>query len=238
MKIKGKPTSLMTKVKNKKIIWLLLFVFLIIVLSFLYKLWLPWEKVVEIIQSNKLLSPLLFTFFAGIQVVLFPVPGYLIGILGGYLFGWIEGTVYSIIGVTLGSFAVFYLSRKLGRPFVDKLDKKGKIRKLEELARDEEEGILFLVLLLPFMPDDLISLVAGITRINTFHFVIITILGRLPGFLFLNLVGAGLAKSRDKFTIIIFMALIVLLSVVLSFYRHSLEKYSVRLIKRYKRQVK
>ena len=76
---------------------------------------------------------------------------------------------------------------------------------------------LFLVLLLPLMPDDLISFIAGLTKIKTLKFVIITITGRLPGFFFLNLVGAGLLQGQKTFVLL--MAFIIILSMILFFYR-------------------
>jgi len=219
------------KNKNNKTIWFVIILFIILLASFTYVKYVDSENIIRIIQNSSF-SPIFYILFVAGQVLLFPIPGQFAGIAGGYFFGYILGTLYSIIGLTIGSYVAFYLSRKFGKPFVEKIDKKDKIKHFEKLIKDKEESILFLVLLLPFMPDDLISFIAGLTKIKTSNFILITIIGRLPGFFFLNLVGAGLSESGSKF--IFLMIFIVVVSIILFLYRNPLEKYFMGLIERQK----
>ena len=219
------------KNRNNKIIWFVIILFVIFLVSFIYARYVDSESVIRIIQNSNI-APVIYILFVAGQVLLFPIPGQFTGIAGGYFFGYILGTFYSIIGLTIGSYIAFYLARKFGKPLVEKIDKKDKIKHFERLIKNKEEPILFLVLLLPFMPDDLISFIAGLTKIRTSNFILITIIGRLPGFFFLNLVGAGLSESGSKF--IFLMAFIVIASIILFLYRNSLEKYFMSLIERQK----
>jgi len=217
------------KNRNKRIIWFIIIVALILLSSFFYAKYVNSKEVINIIQNSRHSAPIIYIAFVAGQVLLFPIPGQFAGIIGGYFFGYILGTLYSIIGLTIGSYLAFYLSRKFGKPLVEKIDKKKKIKSLENLIKNKEEYVLFLVLLLPFMPDDLISFVAGLTKMKTINFIFITIIGRLPGFLFLNLVGAGLSQEDNK--LILSIIIILVLSIIMFFYRNVLERYFTRLIK-------
>ena len=78
-------------------------------------------------------APLFFIGLQVLQVIVAPIPGQAAGFAGGYVFGWKWGIVYTMIGLTLGSFIVFVLSRRLGRGFVDKLNGAEAVRDFEEL---------------------------------------------------------------------------------------------------------
>lgn len=220
---------------NKKIILIGLVLIIILLLSFLYNKYLDQEIITKIIKDSNY-APILYILFVAGQVLLFPLPGQFAGLAGGYFFSIIPGTFYSIIGLTIGSYIAFYLSRKLGKHFVEKIDKAEKIKKFERLIRNKEELVLFLILLLPLMPDDLVSFIAGLTKIKTYNFITITILGRLPGFFFLNLIGSGMSESKSNF--IFLMLIIIIISVILFIYKNSIENYFIRLIEAKKKQNK
>jgi len=67
------------------------------------------------------LAPLAFVTLQTAQVVLAPIPGQLLGGVGGYLFGTLRGTAYSMAGVLLGSALVFAIARWYGRPYVERV---------------------------------------------------------------------------------------------------------------------
>ena len=54
-------------------------------------------------------------------------------------------------------------------------------------------GLLFLLYLLPATPDDAICFIAGLSRIRFRVFMVVVILGRLPGFIILSMLGDGIA---------------------------------------------
>ncbi|MEF8827066.1 MAG: hypothetical protein V5A34_11250 [Halapricum sp.] len=49
-------------------------------------------------------APLAFVLLQAVQVVIAPIPGQVLALASGWLFGLVWGTVYSIIGATLGSY--------------------------------------------------------------------------------------------------------------------------------------
>lgn len=48
-------------------------------------------------------APLVFVGLQAAQVILAPIPGQVLGLASGFLFGTFWGTVYSLIGATLGT---------------------------------------------------------------------------------------------------------------------------------------
>jgi len=72
--------------------------------------------------------------------------------------------------------------------------------------------VFFLIFLLPAFPDDIISFIAGLTTIRIRTLVLISLAGRLPGYIMLCLAGNGLAYKNINYVIAIFLVMAVLFS--------------------------
>jgi uncharacterized membrane protein YdjX (TVP38/TMEM64 family) len=66
--------------------------------------------------------------------------------------------------------------------------------RLDDLARRGGAPFFFLIWLLPFAPDDLACVAAGLTPMPFGQFLVLMTLGRLPGVFVSVLVGANAAK--------------------------------------------
>jgi uncharacterized membrane protein YdjX (TVP38/TMEM64 family) len=182
-------------------------------------------------------APVVFIALQTLQVVFAPVPGQLIGFIGGYIFGWKRGAIYTALGLSIGSFIVFQLARGLGRGFVEKLHGKEAVKDLEELFLGESEfyekskraisshGLLtfFLIMLLPGLPDNLACFVAGLTRIPIWQLTIAAVIGRLPGAFVLSLAGDGWSKAENNATLVIFIAAALLLTALYLWKKQKIE---------------
>lgn len=117
------------------------------------------------------------------QVIAAPIPGQAINIANGYLFGLGPGTLYSLIGVSLGSFIAMSLARRWGRTLVARLIEPGQMARLDAWA--ERRGPLFflMVFLLPFVPDDLACFAIGLSHLSIPRMTVLALLARLPGIL-------------------------------------------------------
>lgn len=183
------------------------------------------------IESFGILAPLALVFILALQVVLAPLPGQFFGIASGFIYGpWI-GTLLSMLGLTLGSFIAFYLGRRFGRPLIERLVRKKTIKKFDFLVNRRGPVTIFLLFLLPVFPDDAICFIAGLTKIPIPNLVVLAVLGRLPGFLTLNFVGAGVAYQNIESSIILFTGLMVL-SGFTYIYREKIEEKMSSIVKR------
>lgn len=139
------------------------------------------------------------------QVVIAFVPGEPLEIGAGYAFGAIEGTLLSIIGITLGGFIVFFSVRKFGIKLVEIFFSTEKIRSLKFLQKSKKrDAIIFLVFFLPGTPKDLLTYFAGITDIKPLHFLWLTSIARLPSVITSTLGGNALGTEEYVQAIIVF----------------------------------
>jgi uncharacterized membrane protein YdjX (TVP38/TMEM64 family) len=132
-----------------------------------------------------------------LQVMAAPLPGELIQIAGGYVFGVLTGTLLSLLGILLGSLMAFYLARWLGYPLLQALISQEKLEHFHDLLNtNRAEVIVFVLFLVPGAPKDILTFIAGATPIPSGHFFLAAMLGRFPGILVSAFIGAQLEKHQ------------------------------------------
>lgn len=133
--------------------------------------------------------------FIGIYFLLaaFSIPGAIwMTVAGGFLFGIVWGSVYSVIGATLGSVCVFLAARMLAGDWL--LRRTGKaVRKMEAGFRRDGLSYLLVLRLVPIFPFWLVNLVPALLGIPLSTFFVGTLLGIVPGTIVYASVGNGLA---------------------------------------------
>ena len=169
-------------------------------------------------------ASLVFISLQVAQVLITPIPGQVMGFASGYVFGWQHGIMYTMLGLAIGSFIAFFLSRKLGRPFVEKVVDKGALKKFDYLSTHKGPFTLFMLFVLPFFPDDTICFIAGLTAIPLRQLMLIAIVGRFPGMLMLNLVGSGFAQ-QDIFVPVLLVSVLLGASALAWIYRKEIEEH-------------
>ena len=131
-----------------------------------------------------------FIFLQTLQVVAAPIPGEVTGFIGGYVYGPVLGIFLSTIGLTLGSWGAFALSRLFGRPFVERFVKKETLDKYDYLLHHKGAFLVFLLFLIPGVPKDLLCYVLGLGHLSTKEFLVISTVGRFLGTVLITLGGA------------------------------------------------
>ena len=112
----------------------------------------------------------------------------------GFIFGW-PGALLSMFGTSAGAAIGFYLSRRLGREFVERRFKVAVCRWTLEHPADSLRTVMSLQLM-PFMPHDVINGVAGVSRMPYRSFFLGSLLGTLPIILVYTWIGSAV---RDVF---------------------------------------
>ena len=125
-------------------------------------------------------APIIFILFQIIQVIFPILPGGIGCIAGIIFFGPIVGTIYNYIGICLGSFAAFYLSRKLGSDFVKSITKHKLFGKYKYLIEENSkfDKWFAMAIFFPLAPDDFLCYLAGLTKITYRKFASIILLGK------------------------------------------------------------
>lgn len=195
-------------------------------------LWLFHDPILRVFSSPEairdwvgrwgLLAPLLFILLQFVQVVIFVIPGEVVQIAGGYLFGMWLGTLYSLVGITVGSMVNFLLGRYLGVPFVEAVFGAGKLARFEAiLSSRRATAAFFLLFAIPGIPKDALSYVAGLSPLGFGWFLLVSTIGRLPGILGSSAIGGAAAKQM-WLTVGFIVVAAVILFVVGMLYRDQL----------------
>jgi uncharacterized membrane protein YdjX (TVP38/TMEM64 family)/rhodanese-related sulfurtransferase len=124
-------------------------------------------------------APIAHILVFTIATVLF-VPGTIISLIGGVLFGPLWGTVFNLIGATLGATASFLVARYVASDWVRR--KAG--QRLQRLITGvEEEGWRFVAFtrLVPLFPFNLLNYALGLTRISLLSYVLASLVCMIPG---------------------------------------------------------
>jgi uncharacterized membrane protein YdjX (TVP38/TMEM64 family) len=172
------------------------------------------------------LGPLSFVGFIGLQalqVVAAPIPGEVTGVMGGFLYGPFLGLFLSTIGLTLGSWINFALSKTFGRPFVDRFVSKKTLDKYDYLLHHKGAFLVFVLFLIPGFPKDILCYILGLGHLTTREFLIISTVGRFGGTVLLTLGGTYLRNHQYyRFSFLLGVAVIVIfLSMV---YKDKMER--------------
>ena len=158
-------------------------------------------------------APVVLIALQAIQVVVAPVPGQVLAAVAGYLFGPWWGTLYNMIGITIGSTLAFWLSRRFGRAYVERMIDDEALETFDAFVESHGLLSLFILFLIPGLPDDALCLVGGLTPIPLWKLVLIAILGRAPAFFFVNVFG-HLVANGDLYEALVLLGLIVGLSII------------------------
>ena len=191
-------------------------------------------------------APVFFIGIQVLQVIVAPVPGQAAGFVGGFVFGWKLGVLYTMTGLTIGTWIVLLLARKFGHAFIDKLGVGAAIGDFEKLFRKKDNsgetvigrskkalsshGLLtfFVIMLLPALPDDLVCFAAGLSGIPIWQLLLAAVLGRLPGMLVLSMAGAGFSTAETNRVFAAAIAVCVLLALLYLWKKQQFERWMRR----------
>jgi uncharacterized membrane protein YdjX (TVP38/TMEM64 family) len=176
-----------------------------------------------------------FILLQVIQVVAAPIPGEATGVLGGYLYGPVVGVVLSTIGLTLGSFLAFSLSRYFGLPLTERFVDAKTMEKFDYLLHHQGAFLVFLLFLIPGFPKDYLCYILGLGHLTTLEFLAIATTGRLLGTMLLTLGGTFL-RNHQYYRFFILSGAAVVIVFLTIVYRDRLERIFQRLHERHSRK--
>ncbi len=169
------------------------------------------DKFKQLLASYGYASALVFILFQIFQVIITLIPGEVVQIAGGYVYGTVLGTLYSVIGIFIGSIIVFYFSRLIGYPLVKLFVSHKSLEKFNFLINSEKsEVVMFFLFLLPALPKDILVYIAGLMPIKPLKFFLIFGIARFPALLGSSFIGANLYEKDYFFVVIVSLITIVL----------------------------
>lgn len=163
------------------------------------------------ILSFGLWSPVIYILIYTVRPLIF-FPASVLSIAGGLAFGAWLGTLYTIIGATLGAMLSFYVAKTVGKSLVRK-EWTGNAAKIQ--SQMEQNGFLYVLLFrfIPVINFDLISYTAALAKVRFSSFALATLIGIIPGTFAYNFLGSSFVSGNPQI-IVLAVAVFVILTVV------------------------
>jgi uncharacterized membrane protein YdjX (TVP38/TMEM64 family) len=142
-------------------------------------------------------GPVFVAFFYVVACVFF-LPGSVLTLGAGFLFGVPVGLLCAWIGATVGACAAFLVGRTLAREWVArKVEGNAKFAAIDEAVGREGFKIVFLLRLSPVFPFNLLNYALGLTKVSFKNYAIASLIGMLPGGLMYVYLGSAARSLAD-----------------------------------------
>jgi uncharacterized membrane protein YdjX (TVP38/TMEM64 family) len=156
------------------------------------------KRALDWISGLGALAPLAFVAIYILACVLF-LPGSILTIGAGVIFGVVRGSIYVSIAATLGATAAFLVGRYLARDWVvAKLEGNAKFKAIDQAVGKEGWKIVILTRLSPVFPFNLLNYAYGLTRVSLRDYVLASWAGMIPGtvlYVYLGSLSGDLARA-------------------------------------------
>lgn len=163
------------------------------------------QAIEKVINDLGFFGPLIFVAAEVVQIILALVPGGPVEVIGGAIFGPVNGLVLCEIGIVTATIIIHNLVKKFGKPFVSTFISEDKIKKFKFLHDEKKlELIVFILLMIPGTPKDAITYIASLTDIKSLRFYGIVAVARIPALTLCVLFGGSLYERNFTLAIIIF----------------------------------
>ena len=144
----------------------------------------------ERIRDTGPLAPLLFIALY-VAACVFLLPGAILTLGAGALFGVVKGALVAWTGATLGCAAAFLVGRYLARDWVAKrISGDKRFRAIDEAVGREGWKIVGLLRLSPVFPFNLLNYAFGVTRVSFRDYLLASAVGMIPGALMYVYLGS------------------------------------------------
>ncbi len=138
------------------------------------------ENAQILVKKTGVWAPVVFVVLCAASLIIAPLSGSSLFVVGGTLFGKHNAFLLSYIASILGCSANFWISRKLGRKVAQRFIGKTNLEELDKFINKLKSGrsILYMVIIMPFS-QDIVSYAIGLTKIKYTHFLIALILSSI-----------------------------------------------------------
>lgn len=159
-----------------------------------------------------------FILLRFLSIVIPPIPGYAVDLLGLGYFHWLEGFLYAQVAVMAGAMAAFWIARTLREEIFDyfpRLRSFGEMRWKDEFSERQKFWALVFIRLPTAPVFDYVSYILGLTRATWKKFFFSTLIGNaIP--LFLVYYVGGISYRRGAYFVILFLALLLVIDMLFS----------------------
>jgi uncharacterized membrane protein YdjX (TVP38/TMEM64 family) len=136
--------------------------------------WVDWAR------GKPVAGAFVYILFVGIATVMF-LPGSVAMMIGGFLFGFLPGTLFAVIAIPIGAQCAFEFGRWVARPWVQrKMADNQRMLAIEAALREQSFLIVVLTRLSLIIPFNVLNYAYGATAVKASTHFFATAVGMLP----------------------------------------------------------
>src|SRR6266508_2119347 len=150
-----------------------------ITLAWLNRDQLTAETITAWVEHNGYWGPAVFIGIYTIAPALF-LPGSVLTLAGGALFGPFAGALLSLIGATIGATVAFLIARYLAAEWIERRVS-GRLQEIKEGVEREGWRFVAFVRLVPLFPFNVLNYALGLTRLSVQTFAVTSFITIAPG---------------------------------------------------------
>ncbi|MHC0036762.1 TVP38/TMEM64 family protein [Pseudoneobacillus sp. C159] len=177
------------------------------------KEWFTIENIMGLIQQYRALGPIPGIVLPMLEAFLPFLPLFLFVMANASAFGLWLGFLFSWIGACIGALLVFLFFRRFGQKrFLNFLHRYDKVKKLMTWVENHGFGPIFLLLCFPFTPSALVNIVAGLSKINIYQYMLAVLIGKFVMIFMISFIGYDLRSliTQPLRTAIVIAVIIIL----------------------------
>ena len=177
------------------------------------------ELMVNYFNNNSCSSCVTLTFI-GIYILLtiLGIPGTILTVVGGLVFGLWWGALWSVIGATLGALGAFWTARYLLRDYIkNKFAHHKGLKIFNQAVLDQPMAFVLAIRFAPISPFNVVNFLFGLTPLHWGTYTVATFFGIIPGTLaytWLGTSGKSALAGENPFTFFLALTLLTVLSII------------------------
>jgi uncharacterized membrane protein YdjX (TVP38/TMEM64 family) len=145
-----------------------------------------------------------------LQIVIAFIPGEVVQVLAGAMYGTWGGLLLCLVGCVLASGCVFAIIRRFGRGLVVRLFGEDKLNSFEFLNDSEKlDTLVFVLFLIPGMPKDTLTYIVPLSNIKLSSFLVLSTVARIPGMVASTLIGSSITDANWPLIVAVFVVVVV-----------------------------
>lgn len=190
----------------------------IVTAGFLLRDYFEVSRLQAFLETLGIWAPIIFIGIYALATVLF-LPGSILTLTGGFVFGPVWGLLYNMTGAVLGATIAFIIARFVASDWVEK-KVGGKLKQLKQGVEKQGWKFVAIVRLIPLIPFNLLNYALGLTRVSLVAYVFASIVFMLPGgaaYTYLGHLGEAAMTGEPRAIInkvFIALSLFIILSII------------------------
>ena len=236
--------------KFEKILRLIISLFVIVLICILFYLILKWtgfvdqfdsvEEISSFIKNTGMYGLVIFFILQFLQVTILPLPGFLTTVAGSLVFGPFQSSICSSLAIISGSIFAFFLGRKFGTKLLIWIVGKEDSEHYKDLLT-ECKYAFFIMMLFPFFPDDILCVVAGVTKMSYKFFIITNLITRPISVICTCFIGSGYLipfKGWGLYVWVVIGIMVILSFLLVTKYQKNIENFLINFDKKIRNRKK